>query len=107
MDKTLQPFLDMSGYEPKTTFWQDFTIAETFGNDAILDTYERAFQEWKTNVEYITELTMMLNWKIWYHHELGNEVTAKVYNDLWEKADEWCMNNLTGADLDYFLNTTD
>lgn len=38
-----------NGYEMQTTFWQDFTIADAFGIDAIKDTFNRAFKEWKDN----------------------------------------------------------
>lgn len=108
MNAGLQPFLEMTGYEPKTTFWSDFSIAEAVGGEkAIKDTYERAFKEWKDNKEYITELVMMLNWKIWHHDSKGNDSLARLYNDLWGKADEWCMKNLKGEDLKYFLRTTD
>ena len=103
---TIQPFLEMSGYQPKTTFWSDFSIADAFSEEAIKDTYNRAFDEWKTNVEYITELCLILNWKIWYWNE-QNETIARVYDTLWKKCDEWCMNNLKGDDLSYFLRTTD
>lgn len=34
-----------NGYQPKTTFWMDFSIADRFGTEAIVDTYERAFKE--------------------------------------------------------------
>lgn len=97
----------LTGYQPKTTFWQDFEIAEMFGGEkGIRDTYKRAFREWKTNVEYLTELVMVLNWKLWQHYEEGNEY-AKIYNELWNQADAWAMENLTGEDLSYFLRTTD
>lgn len=94
------------GYEVRTTFWDDFSIAERFGSQAIEDTYNRAFEEWKPNVEYITELVLVLNWKIW-QHESNNEGFARLYNELWGKCDGWCMDNLQGYDMDYFLNTTD
>ena len=38
-----------NGYELKTTFWEDFTIAESFGVEAILDTFNRSFDNWKNN----------------------------------------------------------
>ena len=38
------------GYTPITTFWDDFSIAEKFGEQAIRDTAERAFEEWHTNI---------------------------------------------------------
>lgn len=109
-------------YKFKTTFWQDFTIAEQFGVKAIQDTFDRAFNEWKNNYVYLTELVMVLNWKIgeWYentgamkkfdysmHDYVAFQDYAKLYNDLWEKADEYAMSYLKGGDLEYFLETTD
>ena len=49
---------------------------------------------------------MVLNWKIWEHYET-NEPLAKLYNDLWEQADNYACNNLKGEELDYFYRTTD
>lgn len=95
----------MEGF--KTTFWQDFTIADAFGEAAIRDTFDRAFNEWKGNTEYVTELVIVLNWKIWKHWEDGNDAVARVYDELWRRADEWCMDNLKDGDLRYFLAETD
>lgn len=33
-----------TGYKPFTTFWQDFSIADTYGLQAIQDTFNRAFE---------------------------------------------------------------
>lgn len=96
----------MTGYKPITTFYQDFSIADWFGESAIRDTFKRAFEHWKGNYKYLTELVMALNWKIWEHYET-NERYARVYNELWEKADEYAMDNLKGEELSYFLRTTD
>lgn len=93
--------------EFKTTFWMDFTIADAFGESAVRDTYKRAFNEWKNNVEYVTELVIVLNWKIWQHYEKQNETLTKVYDELWKEADAWCMDNLKDKDLEYYLRTTD
>lgn len=49
---------ELNGYEPITTFWQDFSIADKFGNNAIADTYRRAKSEWKDNYKYWTELCL-------------------------------------------------
>ena len=97
---------DMVGYEMKTTFWDDFSIADSFGVKAIKDTYKRAFEEWKGDYIYLTELVMVLNWKIWQYYET-NEKIARVYNDLWEKADLYATDNLNGEELSYFYKTTD
>ena len=44
---TFREFMKGNGYEVKTTFWEDFSIAERFGLSAIQDTFNRAFKEWK------------------------------------------------------------
>ena len=97
----------ITGYKPKTTFYSDFTIADAFGAAAIKDTYKRAFKCWKNNIEYLTELVMVLNWKCWEHHNRGNERYMELYRDLYWKADEWAKDNLTGDDLTYYYETLD
>lgn len=97
---------NITGYKPITTFWEDFTIADKFGIDAIKDTYKRAFNEWKNDYKYLTELVMVLNWKLWYWYERDEKI-AKVYNGLWEEADQYAVNNLKNDELSYFYKTTD
>lgn len=97
---------EQTGYKPITTFYEDFSIADWFGVDAIRDTFKRAFEEWKGNYKFLTELVMALNWKIWEHYE-SNEKYAKLYNELWEKADEYATSHLKGEELRYFYRTTD
>ena len=97
---------ELTGYKPITTFYQDFSIADKFGVDAIQDTYNRVFKEWDHNHRYITELAMVLNWKIWRWHEV-NEAYAKLYNRLWLQLDAWCIDNLKGVELEYYYKTTD
>ena len=96
----------MPNYEWKTTFWSDFSIADRYGIPVIKDTYNRAFKEWKDNYIYLTELVLVLNWKIWQWYET-RESYAEVYNDLWEKADQYAMENLHGEEMNYFIDTTD
>ena len=96
----------MTGYKPFTTFYEDFSIADVFGIDAIKDTYKRAFESWKSDYKYITEFIMALNWKI-HEHYGRNDAYAKAYDELWCEADEWAMENLKGEALQYYLRTTD
>lgn len=94
-------------YEYKTTFWNDFTIADKFGLDAIQDTFNRAFNEWKTDYVYLTDLVMVLNHKLWEHYEAGNNDFAVLYDKLWKEADEYACENLKGKEAEYYFNVTD
>lgn len=96
----------MTGYKPLTTFWNDFSIAEKFGKEAVKNTFNRAFEGSKDNYKYLTELVMVLNHKIWQWHEKDEEL-AQVYNALWEETDIFGCENLKGDELDYFYETLD
>ena len=97
---------EMTGYHPISTFYEDFSIADHFGALAVRDTFNRAFENWKTDYKMLTELVMALNWKIWRWYE-SNDKLARVYNELWEKADAYATENLKGEELSYFYRTTD
>ena len=99
----------LTGYKPKTTYWMDFSIADAFGTDAIRETYETAFEAGKDylGVEYLTELAMVLNWKIWEHFHANNDEYADLYDELWKTTDRWCVHNLEGEDIAYYYRTTD
>ena len=98
---------EFCGYEPKTTFWQDFSIADRFGLSAVKDTYKRSFKEWKTDVIYLTELVMVLNHKSWEHNDRGDIQLASLYADLYHETAQYAYENLTGDDLQYYLDVTD
>ena len=95
-----------TGYKPITTFYMDFSIADKFGINGIVDTFNRAFNEWKDNYKYLTELAMVLNWKIMEHYGTNKEV-AKLYQDLFYELDEYAIEHLKGNELEYYYNTTD
>ena len=94
-------------YEFKTTFWMDFTIADKFGIDAVKDTFKRAFSEWKTDYIYLTELTLVINWKCWQHYEKNNIEISKLYSEYYYQLREYCLDNLKGKELEYFIKTLD
>ena len=100
--------MELNGYEVVTTLYQDFTIADTFGVDAVRDTYNRVFEEWKHSVEFMTELSLVLNHKIWEHwHKEQGSALSIAYDTLWRKQDEWCMTNLSDDDIAYYVKVTD
>lgn len=92
-------------YKQITTFFQDFSIADAFGVNAIKDTYKRAFKEWKNDYKYLTELVMVLNWKIWQWNG-NNDEYARLYDELWTEADRYACENLKGEELSYFYRIT-
>lgn len=99
-------FTLMNGYQSKTTFMLDFSIADRFGVDAVRDTYKRAFKEWKANYEYLTELVIVLNLKIWEYYQ-SDEDLAKLYDELWRKTQDYAYKTLKGEELTYFFQCTD
>ena len=98
--------LSMSGYEPKTTFFSDLSIAECFGHNAIQDTYNKVLKTYKDDIIYITEFVMCLNHKIWQLYEIDTP-TAKVYDTLWKSSVNFVYDNFKGKDLEYYFEITD
>ena len=66
---------EMTGYKPISTFYEDFSIADMFGVNAVKDTYKRAMASWKNDYKMLTELVMVLNWKIWRWYESNEFIT--------------------------------
>ena len=93
--------------EWKTTFWDDFSIADKFGVKAVKDTFKRAFAEWKDDYVYLTELTMVVNWKCWQHYEKDNTELSKLYSDYYYKCDAYAYKHLKGDELSYYYRMTD
>lgn len=103
----IQNPLILLGYEPLTTFWEDFCIADAFGLKAIQETYDNGIQFAKTNYKYLTEFVMTLNFKCWAFYEIQNYEFSKFYEKLFYEADDFALENLKGDELQYFLRTTD
>lgn len=95
------------GYQCITTFWSDFSIADHFGIDAIKDTFKRAFDEWKSNYKYLTELVIVLNHKCWWHYDNDDEEKSKLYHDLYFEARNYALENLKDEEFEYYYNITD
>lgn len=101
------------GYEPKTTFWNDFCIADLYGPEAIIDTFKRAFREWHKNIEYLTELALVLNHKgaFFYREEEPENsslnMISRLYFMMWEQVDNYAHDHLDGEDYAYYFRITD
>lgn len=97
------------GKTTKTTFYSDYTIADLCGGvKAVKDTYNRSVKAWLNNIEYITEMYIVLNHKIWEHYE-SNEELARCYNELWEDLYSKITEHYANDDekLSYFYNESD
>ena len=76
-----------------TNFHEEFDNADHIGVDAILETYDRLYNEWKDNSVYIMELMLVLNHRVAFWDEMNrNEPSNKqhlefglLYLDLYEK----------------------
>ena len=104
------PLIDMTGYKPKTTFWEDFSFADNVDEKAVRETFDRAFKEWKDDKVYATELSMVLNWKQFQFAKDGylcDNDMCRTYMELWKKIDEYIVNNWKGEKLSYYLKETD
>ena len=94
------------GYKRCSTFAEDFAIADSFGKEAVKDTFNRAFNEWKDRPKMMAEMALVLNHNIWRYHETDPEL-AKVYDACWKQTDGYCIEHYKGDDLDYYYKVTD
>lgn len=94
-------------YQFQTTFWMDFTIADRFGIDAVKNTFNRSFRDWKTDHIYLTELTLVMNWKCWQHYEAKHMELSKLYQEYYYQLRDYGLDNLKGKELTYFIKTLD
>ena len=90
----------------KTTFYEDFSMAEMFGKEAIIDTYRRCLSEWTGDVEYFTEFVVALNHKIRERHWKENKV-ERLYIDLRKKADSCALDIFQDEDKEYYIRESD
>lgn len=96
-------------YEYKTTLWEDLTDAESQGETVIEDLVSETFREWKDNVEYLTELIMVLNHKCWYYNGTDDKLSS-FYEMLYYDYDELAYDYLSKhneAGLKYYFETLD
>ena len=75
---------EVTGYSPMYTFFEDFSIADIFGEEAIFDTFKRCMIDWKNDYKAMTEFSMALNWKCWEHYN-NQDPKWKLYKLLYEK----------------------
>lgn len=79
----------MTGSKDQRTGWLkelkvgDYVFVKQYRGalGSVKDTYNRAKEEWKDNIEYMTELALVVNHKSWQYAQT-NETLSKVYVQL-------------------------
>lgn len=101
-----QTFERIFDFRLESTFWEEFSISESYGVEGIKEHYEVVFNQWKDNTKFLTELVLVLNWKIstWYGVDDNIGLT---YDSLWKMTDDYAVDHLKGEDLHYYLSTLD
>ena len=106
MEQCFENFLQSVGKERKTTFFSDLSIAECYGINAVKETYRDVMNSWGDDLEFMCEWVISLNQKIWQHYNENREL-AKVYDDLWRKADNYCREHFKGEELEKYYDYID
>ena len=99
-----------SGYERKTTFYSDLSIAEWCGGEkAVKETCNRVMKEWIDDIDYITEFVMAVNIKSWQHYENDKQELSKLYSTLYHQSFDKVLKHYEGNQeaISYFLTTID
>ena len=100
---SLEKMLD---YKFESSFWEEFSIAEGHGKDAVKEHHDLVFSQWKDNIKYLSELVLVLNLKLFIWFKVDDEL-GRLYEELWMKTDQYALDTLSGDDLHYYLHTLD
>lgn len=57
--------MESFGYETKTTFYMDISIAECYGIEYIKKSYNDIIESWMDDYKFIAEFILVLNTKAW------------------------------------------
>ena len=98
-----------NGIPYETTFHMDFDIAEHFGMKGVKDTFKRAFKEWKKDIEFVTELGIVMNERCWFWDQHGQEELSKYYAERWYEIEDYVYKAkcFKEEDRNYFFKMTD
>ena len=106
-EQIIEKIFAETGYERKTTFFSDLSIAEWHGIKDIEDTIIRVVKNWVDDVEMFTEFVMCVNHKSWEHYQRGNMELAKLYMEKFHELHDLVYEKWDREALDYFYKVTD
>lgn len=92
--------------ECEYTFYSDFQIADSFGEKGVRDTYRLVKNGWSDNPAAWGEVVCALNWRLWDLYET-NEALAKIYQDLWQEAQDFGYETFKGEEATIFFRKVD
>lgn len=100
---------DFTPYERKTTFYSDLSIAEIYDTKSIQETVDTVLKEWMSNIEYITEFAMCLNYKAWEWSARGFEDLTELYTNLFYEVQDKIYEHYKDDEksLHYYYSVTD
>lgn len=89
-----------------TTFYTDFHIAEVLGGlPAVKDTFNRAWKEWKDDILYVTEMYVVICWRM--DNPKIDDETRKYYYKKKCEMDDYIFKHYKDEELQYFIRFTD
>lgn len=109
VEELLKDAFEEGIYKNPTTFISDFQIANCFGVPAVKDTFNRAFNEWKDHIVYLTGLAVAMNTFSWIFYEKKNEELSKLYAGFYYICRDYAYSdgNFTEAEARYYFKCTD
>jgi len=66
-----------------TTAFNDFSVAEKFGINAVKDTFKKLVDFCKTDYKYLTELEIVTNKKCWKKYYDDETELSQLYSDMY------------------------
>lgn len=103
----------LTGYKPLTKHYEFLKNCESLGRKDLREGFNKIFQIEQTQYEntndprFITELAMVVNWLMWEANDNGIISLSVTYERYYHKVNDWCLNNLKGDNLTYYVRTTD
>ena len=102
---SLTTLMEKVGYKEITTYASDFDNADMLGAKAIMDTYNKAFEEAKDDYRYLTELHMVLEYKCVKWLDQRDTTISKLYYDLFLDTSFHASCTLRDDELEYFIDS--
>ena len=97
--------MSLCGYVQRTTFWDDFTSADKKGVGGIEDIFRQAFESRGNDVVFLTELTLVTNWKRLQMERNRRSLESSTYCRCWERVFDYCEEHFKNGALLYFIET--